>query len=855
VLINNTDANGLAVYGYESETATPAITLNDNWWGTNDSPKDLVGGNGYKPTLNRWAVLTAANASEIREGETVQLTVSINTYTDGNANGTLSKPITVKRPVTVSTNFGDIEGVLENGEFVYDLAVPTGLKYIAANVDGETVLLYVVTTDVTVAIDDVDAKKFEKVEVTVNVATDDGSEINVGNVELYIGDDLIATIPVSANKAVKEIVFTQDEGRYNLTAKYVDETNLFGSNQANATLTIAGIVELTNETFFNFFDENGLLRDEIDVDELVFHGEFSNLGVDVITIPKSLSLSGDNAVLYDMAISLEADNSKVSDIKLIADGTDFTMNRGAAILAVGENIELNNVSITYAAPRTADAYAVYAYEATGFKLIDSTIAFDSDNAGAIHHAVHISDSDDINVSGNTINASLPARDINWHWTEPYFNSIDQDTVLAIGIQGGSNGVLTENEVNVKTKSAAGMAPTIDSIIVYGVNDFEISWNNITHLDTVNAGKAAYSNAIDLYAFDGVTVKYNNVLVNSTAGKEAKGTAYPIQATGPYSGLVIEYNNLTSISNGPALGIYSQNYNGITDIVITNNNINATGNASENVNALVSGMELQDTNAKVYNNTIYSQSKGSYDDFNALYGISYSQYTEGDHTFDIKDNNIITEGKYAVYLLKAKNSNVTGNTLYAHELMGDKAVNVYSGEGNIVKDNCPVDSTLTIEVKDITVGETAVINIILESDIDGIANVIVDGKEYAVNITSGIGQVNVTDLAASDYTVSAKFISSDTNYGGGENSTVFTVAKLESDVNITISDTVLGDNATITVSIPGATGNVTVIVNGKEEEIPLDENGNATYTIDDITAGDYNVVAIYPGDKDHGFAYA
>ena len=853
VLINNTDSNGLAFYGLKSETTSPSIILNDNWWGSNDSPKNLVGGNGYKPTLNRWAILTVTNASEIVEGETVQLTVSINNYTDGTNTGALSKPITVKRAGTITTTFGDVEGVLKNGEWAYDLTVPAGLKYIAANVDDENVILYVMTTNTIVAIDDIAAKKFDNVEVTVNVTSDDGSEINVGNVELYIDGDLIATIPVSQNKAIKEILFTNDEGIYNLTAKYVDETELFGANQTNATLTISGIVELTNSTFLFFFDEGGNLKPEYNDDELVFHGDFSDLGVDVITIPKSVAISGDNAVLYGMAIFLEAESSKVCDMKFIAEGTDFTVNRGAVILATAENIELNNVSVIYAAPNTVDAYAVYAYEASGFKLIDSVIVFDSSNAGAIHHAVHIANSDDINVTGNTVNASLPARDINWHWSAPFFDNIDQDTVLAIGIQGGNDGILTENEVNVKTKSASGFAPTIDSIIVYGVTNLEISWNNITHVDTVNAGEAGYSNAIDLYAFDGVTVKYNNVLVNSTAGTAAKGTAYPIQATGPYVGLLIDHNNLTSISNGPALGIYSQNYDGLTDIVVTNNNINATGIATENVQSLVSGMELQDTNAKVYNNTIYSQSKGSYDDLNALYGISYAQETEGDHTFDIKDNNVFTEGKYAVYLLKGKNSNITDNTLYANDLKGDDAAFIDNGNNNIIENNRPYKANITVEAVGGFIGTEGTVTVTIHNA-TGIVTIEVNGKSYDVELDEGVATkvIPAEDLVVGENIITVTY-SGDDNFLNATANATLTVTKANS--TLTANDTTLSylTGGKVVATLKDVNGNpisgveVIAVINDASEALLSDANGDVYLDIIKLTPGNYTATFTFAGN--------
>ena len=855
VLINNTDSDGLAVYGLKSEAESPSITLNDNWWGTNQNPKDLVGGNNYKPTLNRWAILTITNDTPITQGNTVKLAVSINNYTTGTQNGTLSKPITVKRSGTIKTTFEEIKGTLVNGEFTYDYLVPENLKFIGVTVDGETQILYALSAPVTVELDDIAARKYDKVTVEINVTSSEA--VNVGAVELYVnGDKLIATIEVKDSKAIGEVVFSENEGKYNLTARYVNGLPLFENNDKNATLTVEGVYGLYNETFFNFFDEGGILRDEITEDELIFHGEFSNLGVNAITIPRSISIKGDGAKLYDIALYIQSDDVNVNNMTLIAEGCDFTTSDGAAILATGSNIELNNVSVNYIAPSNVAAYCILVKSAFGFKLYDSTIVFDANNkAGLIQQAGLIIDgSSDVEIKGNLINATLPARDVAYNYYYSELTGIYQDLVLGIGMQDCENVNFTDNEVNVDAKSAESEYATIDSFMADSTNFLLIKANNFTQTDFTGVGKAGYANVVDLYSFEDVTVENNNILINTTTGTDGAGTAYPIQATGPYSGLIINENNLTSISKGPALGIYSQNYDGQTDIVITNNYINVTGYATADEYALVSGMELQDTFAKVYNNIIYSRSISSYNDINQLYGISYAQYTSGIHTYDIRYNTIYTDGKYSIYFKSAKNTNVTDNTLYANELVSDDSVKIAAGENNIVKDNLPSNATkLSLKVDNITVGEDAIIYITITGNDNGIVTVDVDGKSYVVDMADGFGNKTISGLVAGDYTVNATFKS---NIGGEDVvcSTVFNVAKLDSNVNISISDAELGSDAVISVSIPGASGNVTIIVNGKEENIAL-ESGNANYTVEDIAAGDYYVVAYYPGDKDHASAYA
>lgn len=56
---------------------------------------------------------------------------------------------------------------------------------------------------------------------------------------------------------------------------------------------------VTKDNFNSFFDEYGSLLDNVTFDELIFQGEFSDL-VSYITLDRSITIAGDNAVLNDM---------------------------------------------------------------------------------------------------------------------------------------------------------------------------------------------------------------------------------------------------------------------------------------------------------------------------------------------------------------------------------------------------------------------------------------------------------------------------------------------------------------------------------------------------------------------------
>uniref|UniRef100_UPI00386F8C66 zinc ribbon domain-containing protein n=1 Tax=Methanobrevibacter sp. TaxID=66852 RepID=UPI00386F8C66 len=232
---------------------------------------------------------------------------------------------------------------------------------------------------------------------------------------------------------------------------------------------------------------------------------------------------------------------------------------------------------------------------------------------------------------------------------------------------------------------------------------------------------------------------------------------------------------------------------------------------------------------------------------------------------IEDNAIISVGEYAVDLGSTAGNNVTDNILYALELNGDDAVK-FSDDTNIVVRNGPYVPDFTVEVENITVGETAVINIKLNDDIDGTVNIIVDGEEYPVDIAGGVGQLNVTDLPASDYTVTAKF-PANLKYKDAKNKTVFNVAKKDAGLNITpITDANIGDKVNITVDSE-TDGALSIKVNGElvtgeyeiakagaytiiveSEATDSYDVGFATYTFEVAEPTEYNITVVVDGKE-------
>ncbi|WP_400228899.1 Ig-like domain repeat protein, partial [Methanobrevibacter smithii] len=547
-----------------------------------------------------------------------------------------------------------------------------------------------------------------------------------------------------------------------------------GSQTLTVPVTTKELTNIvTNNTFFDYFGDDGMLLGDITFDTLIFKGEFSNLGVNVVYVPRAIVINGDNAVLRNIAIMCEQ-GTTLNNLTLNA--TDYVADTdGALIYAIGSDVTVNNITIDYnATDGSNNAIAVYASGADNFKLVNSTITFTGNNVDGkvFAQGIKIAKSNNAVVDSNIITTSCPLVDVDYsHW-----GSIDTDLVFAIGVEKSENVKIINNIVDNSawTKGNNANFPTFDAFIAHTANNLLIKNNTISHTDLITLkGNSSYIYALDFYESNSVIVEDNRVLLNTTGGKEGAGAAYAVQVTGPYNNFVVKGNNLTTVSNGPNLGVYSQNYYGATEITAENNWINVTGFAGPAEFALVSGMEFQDTVAKAYNNTIYVQNVNEYNDDNNIAGITYVQSTSGSHQFDIQNNTIYSEGKYAVLIKSAKDSQIIGNTLYAHELNGDDAAIFKSGTNNVVKNNYPMSTDIIIDVNNAWIGKEAVIGITLNSAATGTANIMVGGKTYTVNLTDGKATLKVSDLPAGENTVKVDY-DGDGKFKSSTNSTTFKV---------------------------------------------------------------------------------
>ena len=219
------------------------------------------------------------------------------------------------------------------------------------------------------------------------------------------------------------------------------------------------------------------------------------------------------------------------------------------------------------------------------------------------------------------------------------------------------------------------------------------------------------------------------------------------------------------------------------------------------------------------------------------------------------------GGVASVVVSGLTENVTAVVSYA----GDDRYNNASVSVDIVVYPQPVppkeDLNVSISAEDITEGEIAVIEISGLADATGNVTAVINDNEYSTNIRSGgVAFIFVYDLTE-NVTAVVSYPGDDkyNNFTKSVNITVNPKEKVDSTINVNAEDIVEGETANVLITIPGdATGNVTVILNSESSVIDINSttvrglNGilSMLVTYENLTAGNYTVIAVYSGNNNY-----
>ena len=180
--------------------------------------------------------------------------------------------------------------------------------------------------------------------------------------------------------------------------------------------------------------------------------------------------------------------------------------------------------------------------------------------------------------------------------------------------------------------------------------------------------------------------------------------------------------------------------------------------------------------------------------------------------------------------------------------GDDKFKPNQGEDffNVYKANPKV----TIKADDIDYRENATVTVKVPKDATGTVTFLIDGRFYTVNVTDGVASIEVPGLEAGFYRVDAKY-NGDKNYNSAFINDNFIVKQINPEFTMDIEDIDYREVADVVVSLPAdAKGFVVYYLNNEFYKVVNVTDGNASFDISGLGAGNYTVGAWYSGDRNY-----
>ena len=162
-----------------------------------------------------------------------------------------------------------------------------------------------------------------------------------------------------------------------------------------------------------------------------------------------------------------------------------------------------------------------------------------------------------------------------------------------------------------------------------------------------------------------------------------------------------------------------------------------------------------------------------------------------------------------------------------------------------------DPALSIDVKDINVGEKATAEITAKKSFSGYVAVYVSGNHMPqkVLVKNGYGKTTFSGLSAGKYSATVKF-NGDDKFAPYETSTVFNVKKIDPALSIDVKNIKVGQKAVADITAKKSfSGYVSVYVSGNPmPQKVLVKNGHGKATFNNLAAGKYSATVKFNGDK-------
>jgi len=184
-------------------------------------------------------------------------------------------------------------------------------------------------------------------------------------------------------------------------------------------------------------------------------------------------------------------------------------------------------------------------------------------------------------------------------------------------------------------------------------------------------------------------------------------------------------------------------------------------------------------------------------------------------------------------------------------VGEYTVQVtYNGDGKYETSNnsttFKVNKIDTDDIKVIDQGNGTVV-VVVPGNATGNVTVKVGNDTYNATVINGTAVINITNITAGEHNITVIY-SGDENHTNTTINTTIKVKQAITPIDISVADINVGDVATIVVTVnDDVTGDITIEIDGKRYTQPI-VDGKATFTVENLTAGEKSVFAMYEGDE-------
>ena len=807
---------------YANNASKGNYSADYNWWGSNDKPELNI-------PINNWFVLTETHIPKtIVEGDDVIVLATFESVKDAENN--IVKVNTTIPDINVRFN-------IQNQGIIRDVKTSNGVAHVIFKpVSGENTVTVTAGNQVLT----------DTFTVTTNYIYVNNSyegDISDGSQKFPYKD--IATAVKNAHDGDK--IFICD-GKYDVTSTItLDKSLSFIGESKNVVITFT-----VNKRTALFDSPYSLTYDcSFDFVNLTFRniyvGSGSNVYVGAINLRNAGEVNFINCDFFDC-------NGKYL---IWSDSTDFNM----------ENCTIK--SFEFGSSNGALIYL----SGKGNSTIKNTIFGDVlyEGSGIVNGAVHLQ-----NGNATCILDNITISNFNIVGAGVLYGSTSRNTVNIIV----NNSKIINNKIYKNSRSGGFLftlsnANLIIENTVVANNYCDVAFiNQLSNSNSNLSYNVIYDNELDKYANNpskgnysadynwwgsnnpNLNIPINNwVILDMIVESESQNVGDEVNVIADLTkyidnnGNTVKLNrtlpNVSVIFDIPEHDIHDEieTENGIANITFNlkdgNNNIEiSTGKQTLHVNIHVGEKQNPDIGVDV------SDIKFGED---AVITVSLPS--------DATGNVVITvDGKdYTVAVVDGKATQVVKDLV-----AGDYTVAVkYDGDDNynaaeVTKDInvAKADAVLNVIIADVNYNNKFTI----ESTLTGVNNapltgnvvVTVNGKDYTVAVVDGKGILTGDKLDVGTYDFVAVWAGND-NYNAVNANGNFKVNKIDSTIDVDVSDIKFGEDAVITVSLPsGATGNVVITVDGKDYTVAI-VDGKATQVVKDLAAGDYAVTVKYGGD--------